>query len=298
MADVPVPPRRVGRDVDDLGADLQRAVRADIRHHRRRGLAGATLAAVVAVAGLGGPQMGGPGAAPSRSVPETTAASAVPPPTGEQPVSISTTVAPPEPPPPGQVPDPASLLVLVDRQRFLPPGYEPAGLVEAAVPFTFSGPHPKRLLRPEAARALEGLFAAAAGAWLPLVAVSGYRSEQAQRDVFSAHAAREGAEVAGRTTARPGHSEHQTGLAVDVTGADGACAASDCFGGRPEAAWLAAHAHEHGFVIRYPLGKEAVTGYDYEPWHLRYVGTEGAGRMADRGLTLDEYLGAGPEPPR
>jgi D-alanyl-D-alanine carboxypeptidase len=78
---------------------------------------------------------------------------------------------------------------------------------------------------------------------------------------------------------------------MDVTGLDGRCPAEDCFAGTPEARWLAAHAHERGFVIRYPEGKEAVTGYDYEPWHLRYVGPAVAAELTRRGLTLDELAG-------
>jgi D-alanyl-D-alanine carboxypeptidase len=77
---------------------------------------------------------------------------------------------------------------------------------------------------------------------------------------------------------------------MDVTGRDGACAAEPCFAGTPEAVWLAAHAAEHGFVIRYPEGAEAITGYLHEPWHLRYVGVGVATDLVARGLTLDEYL--------
>ncbi|MBW7456192.1 M15 family metallopeptidase, partial [Paenibacillus sepulcri] len=82
----------------------------------------------------------------------------------------------------------------------------------------------------------------------------------------------------------------QTGLAIDVTGKDGKCAASDCFAGTPEAKWLAEHADEYGFIIRYPEGKEDITGYKYEPWHIRYVGKEIAKVVASEDLTLEQYM--------
>ncbi|HEV7759454.1 MAG TPA: M15 family metallopeptidase [Acidimicrobiales bacterium] len=186
--------------------------------------------------------------------------------------------------------DPDAVTVLVDKQRRLPPGYEPTDLVPPDVAFTFAGPSPKRLLRAEAATALEELFAAAAADGLPLAAVSGFRSEATQAQLFEAYAARDGEVEASRYSAHPGHSEHQTGLAMDVTGSDGACPAEPCFAGTPEARWLADHAADHGFVIRYPEGAEAITGYRYEPWHLRYVGVDVARDVVRLGVTLDEYL--------
>jgi D-alanyl-D-alanine carboxypeptidase len=109
-----------------------------------------------------------------------------------------------------------------------------------------------------------------------------------QRDLFAQYRRRDGAATAETYSAPPGTSEHQTGLAIDVTGADGRCPASECFGLRPEAAWLAAHAAAYGFVVRYPAGKELVTGYRSEPWHLRYVGTELARSLAATGRVLEE----------
>ncbi|MNC65163.1 D-alanyl-D-alanine carboxypeptidase [compost metagenome] len=92
----------------------------------------------------------------------------------------------------------------------------------------------------------------------------------------------------------PGHSEHQTGLAIDLSGTDGKCAAESCFAGTKEANWLADHAAEYGFIIRYPEGKQAITGYMYEPWHVRYVGKDIAASIAERGITLEEYYDAVP----
>ena len=95
-------------------------------------------------------------------------------------------------------------------------------------------------------------------------------------------------------SAVPGHSEHETGLAIDVSGSDGKCAATDCFGDTMEAKWLAEHAAEYGFIIRYPKGKESITGYKYEPWHLRYVGVQIASEIAEQASTLEEYYNAVP----
>jgi D-alanyl-D-alanine carboxypeptidase len=203
-------------------------------------------------------------------------------------VAGSTTTAPHSP---TVVADPLSLTVLVNKVWRLPPGWEPPDLVVPAVPFTFPEDDPKRQLRAPAARALEELFGAAEAAGTPLAAVSGYRSEATQAELFDQAVEEDGEAEAERRQARPGHSEHQTGLAMDVTTADGACPAEACFGLTPAAAWLAAHAAEHGFVVRYPADGEARTGYAFEPWHLRYVGVGVATRLTRDGLVLEELPG-------
>jgi len=188
------------------------------------------------------------------------------------------------------VANPHEVTVLVNKTYRLPDGYRPADLVEPNVPFIFSEKSEKRLLRKEAAAALEALFAAAKRDGIHLAGVSGFRSHDTQKWLFEHYVKTRGEAQARRFSAMPGHSEHQTGLAIDVSGSDGKCAAEDCFAGTKEAKWLAEHAHEYGFIIRYPEGKEAVTGYKYEPWHLRYVGKELAQMLVQSGLTLDEYL--------
>jgi zinc D-Ala-D-Ala carboxypeptidase len=180
--------------------------------------------------------------------------------------------------------------VLVDKRRGLGPRYKPRDLVTPRVTFLpGTTPEGHRLRRP-AARALERLFAAARRDGVRLAGVSGFRSYASQRALFAGYARERGAESAAHVSARAGHSEHQTGLAIDISGADGRCAASRCFAGSRPARWLARHAPEHGFVVRYPRGREHVTGYDHEPWHLRYVGTALARESADTGRTLDELL--------
>ena len=188
------------------------------------------------------------------------------------------------------VANPHEVTVLVNKVYRLPDNYRPADLVEPNVPFIFSEKSEKRLLRKEAAEALEALFAAAKADGVHLAGVSGFRSHDTQKWLFEHYVKTRGEAEARRFSAMPGHSEHQTGLAIDVSGSDGRCAAEDCFAGTKEAKWLAEHAHEHGFIIRYPQGKEDITGYKYEPWHLRYVGKELAQTLVQSGLTLDEYL--------
>lgn len=191
------------------------------------------------------------------------------------------------------VSNPADIQVLVNKRYMLPDGYVPADLVEPNVRFIFSEKHEKRLMRKEAAAALERMFAAAEKDGIHLAGVSGYRSYETQKSLFAYYVQTQGEELARRYSAEPGHSEHQTGLTMDISGSTGKCAADDCFAGTPEAEWLAAHGAEYGFIIRYPQGKEAITGYAYEPWHARYVGVDLAKQVADSGKTLEELLGKG-----
>jgi D-alanyl-D-alanine carboxypeptidase len=179
----------------------------------------------------------------------------------------------------------------VNKTHRLPEGYEPDDLVYPDVAFIFSGLADKRKMRREAADALEKLFDGAMKDGIELAGVSGYRSESRQRSLFDNYVKHDGKEAAAQYSAKPGFSEHQTGLAMDVSGKDGKCAAEDCFAGTDEAKWLADHAYEYGFIIRYPEDKEEITGYKYEAWHLRYVGVDLAELMHAGGLTLEEYVG-------
>lgn len=189
---------------------------------------------------------------------------------------------------------PESITALVNKQNALPDDYKPNDLVYPDVPFLFKEKIEKRMLRKEAAEALEKLFAAAKEDGVALAGVSAYRSHATQKALFERYVKKDGEAKARTYSAVPGTSEHETGLAIDVSGSDGKCAASDCFADTKEAEWLAEHAPEYGFIIRYPKGKENITGYQYEPWHLRYVGTEIAKETAEKGITLEEYFGAVP----
>ncbi|WP_083613445.1 D-alanyl-D-alanine carboxypeptidase family protein [Paenibacillus sp. P46E] len=190
--------------------------------------------------------------------------------------------------------EPESLEAIINKQYKLPDGYKPADLVYPDVPFIFSEKIEKRMMRKAAATALERMFAGAKKDGVHLAGVSGYRSEATQTRLFNNYVAKDGEEKARTYSAVPGHSEHQTGLAIDLSGTTGKCAAESCFAGTEEANWLAAHAAEYGFIIRYPEGKQAITGYMYEPWHVRYVGKDIATSIAERGITLEEYFDAVP----
>ncbi|MCJ8505211.1 M15 family metallopeptidase [Kocuria flava] len=183
----------------------------------------------------------------------------------------------------------ASTTVVVNKLRPLDPvDYVPADLRRVRA----------ERLEVRAATAFDGLVRAAKRDGVNVVPISGYRSYAQQASLYDSYVRQYGQEVADTIAARPGHSEHQTGLAVDVGNASGVCALQDCFEGTPVGAWVADHAAEHGFVIRYPEGAEHVTGYAYEPWHLRYVGPGLAEELADRAAaegpvagTLEDYFG-------
>lgn len=186
------------------------------------------------------------------------------------------------------VSNPSSLYVLVNKLNDLPSDYVPE-LVVSNVDFSFSGDSPKKQMRPEAAAALEQLLQAAKDSGHEIFACSGYRSYNTQNSLFQNYASSNGEEAANKYSARPGQSEHQTGLAMDLTSQSVGLGLEDTFGDTPEGKWLDEHAHEYGFIIRYPKGKEDITLYNYEPWHVRYVGKELATYLYENNLTLDEF---------
>ncbi|WP_409290204.1 D-alanyl-D-alanine carboxypeptidase family protein [Peribacillus sp. SCS-37] len=189
---------------------------------------------------------------------------------------------------------PDAIPVLINKQNKLPDNYAPSDLVYTKVPFIFAEKLEKKKMRKEASDALNRLFAGAKADNIKLLGVSAYRSYATQTALFNAYVKKDGYEKASTYSAVPGTSEHQTGLSIDVTGGSGACPAESCFGATKEAKWLKAHAAEYGFIIRYPEGKSSITGYKYEPWHLRYVGKSMASEIMSRGITLEEYLNAVP----
>ncbi|HWI52294.1 MAG TPA: M15 family metallopeptidase [Symbiobacteriaceae bacterium] len=242
---------------------------------------------------------GGPVVTPATTIPAPTVTAPAPPVTTPAPVQTTPSPAPAEtkpapgaPKPEGKpVKNPTDMTALVNKTFWLPADYRPADLVVPNVPFIFKEADDKRLMRKEAAQALEAMFAAAKQGGIHLAGVSGFRSYETQDALFNYYVKVQGEETARKYSAVPGHSEHQTGLAMDVSGSTGQCAADDCFAGTPEAEWLAKHVHEYGFIIRYPKGKESITGYAYEPWHVRYVGTALSKQIAAKGVTLEEHYG-------
>ncbi|MBL8160048.1 M15 family metallopeptidase [Candidatus Saccharibacteria bacterium] len=139
---------------------------------------------------------------------------------------------------------------------------------------------------------LQALLAAAAKDGHTLKLISGYRSHGQQHTLHEDYAREYGREATETFSARPGYSEHQTGLTVDFGTTSGDCHLNACFGGTPEGKWLAEHSYEYGFILRYLEGKEAITGYEPESWHFRYVGRELAAEIHARGYpTLEEFFG-------
>lgn len=192
--------------------------------------------------------------------------------------------------------DPASPWVVVNKHRPVSPAmFAPGDLVQPAVPLAVSGE--ASLLNRTTAAAAERMFAAAAAAGAPMALASGYRSYATQTATYNSYAAARGTASADTASARPGFSEHQTGWAFDIVGPTRACSFEPCFAAQPAAVWAKEHAHEFGFVIRYPWMFHDTTGYYYESWHLRFIGVEAATDMKARGIaTMEEYFGTGPAP--
>lgn len=157
-------------------------------------------------------------------------------------------------------------ILLVNKEYALPKDYDPK-------------------VNKEAYKALEKMQKDAFVLGLDLSLVSGYRSYETQEDLFEKYKEKDGEEIANTYSAKPGHSEHQTGLAFDIGSVDRS------FANTTEAKWIEENAHLYGFIVRYPKGKTDVTGYIYEPWHVRYLGVDTATKVKESGLTLEEYLG-------
>lgn len=186
---------------------------------------------------------------------------------------------------------PDSLTVLVNKDFSLPADYVPRDLTIPNVPFSFTNYSEKKLLRAEAGAALENLFAAASNDGLHLYGVSGYRSYQRQSAIYKENLTKNGPEHTSLYSAMAGSSEHQSGLAIDVSTISIHNRLDAPFAATPEGRWLAAHCHEYGYILRYPVDKTDITGYAYEPWHIRYVGRALAMELAQKNLTLEEYYG-------
>jgi D-alanyl-D-alanine carboxypeptidase len=179
---------------------------------------------------------------------------------------------------------------IVNKKRPLVKGYVPPNLIVPNVKLRLNPSAEQMHLDKTASAALEQLFAGASHAGFQLMLASGYRSEAYQTQLYNSYVAKDGQAAADRYSARPGTSEHQTGLALDVGRSDAKCELEGCFGDTPEGQWLAAHAQGYGFIIRYPNGKEKITGYEYEPWHIRYVGKDLATELYQNEQTMEEFF--------
>jgi len=183
-----------------------------------------------------------------------------------------------------------SIWQIVNKKRPLPSNYVPSDLVVPGVKLRLAASEEQMHIRKVAEPDLVAMFNAATKDGVQLVFGSGYRSYALQKQFYDSYVAKDGVAAADRYSARPGTSEHQTGLAFDVTSASGKCHLEICFENTPEGQWVKSHAHEYGFIIRYQNGTESITGYQYEPWHLRYVGRDLATEINKTNLTLEQFF--------
>ena len=182
------------------------------------------------------------------------------------------------------------IMVLVNKTNTFNSDFVPSNLVKANVSFAAGTPKEEMMMRKEAADALKNMFTAASKSGIKLLGVSGYRSYESQREIYNQKLNSNGRAYVDNYVANPGQSEHQTGLAMDVGREIPKNSKFVDFGETKEGIWLKNNAHNYGFILRYPRGKENITGYNYEPWHIRYVGEKAAKEMKSKGLVLEEYL--------
>lgn len=179
-------------------------------------------------------------------------------------------------------------LILVNKTHSLDKDYEPTDLVTANP--VVKGASNYQQMRKTAAKAFKKLSDTAANRGLTIKVTSGYRPYSYQKYLFNKYVDKDGRYRAEQYSAEPGHSEHQTGLSADVSSPSVNYNLSQAYGTTEEGKWLASNAHKFGFIIRFPKGKEKITGYEYEPWHIRYVGKAAAKEIYKQKLTLEEYL--------
>lgn len=190
--------------------------------------------------------------------------------------------------------DPSSPWVVVNKLRPLSPKtYASTDLVVPNIPLRGNITPTEKYVRKETATGLEKMIADANKEGVHLNLQSGYRSYDFQVTLYNRYVQQQGQAAADTQSARPGYSEHQTGLAADLGGTSNpSCNVEACYSTTVEGKWLATNGYKYGFMVRYPEGKTAITGYTYEPWHVRYVGTELAAEMHDKNIqTLEEFFG-------
>lgn len=259
------------------------------------GSAGAALLAACGTQGAKGHSASSTGSSPTSSPsvspftsssesPATQTASATP--AGSPSVSKAASASPAAARPSVES-SPESLRCLVNKMRpFAQKDWAPSDLVD------FEG----QQLRAEAAQAARTMVDAAKAEGVTLTVSSAYRSYAVQQQTYQHWVSVNGQKVADQLSARPGYSEHQTGLAIDFSSPEG-CRLEECYEDTRAGRWLAKNAQNYGFILRFPKGQQAVTGYLFEPWHYRYLGKDLTARYVASGAnTLEEFLGTGAAP--
>ena len=182
-----------------------------------------------------------------------------------------------------EIEKPNDVIVLVNKNNVLPNDYIPSDLRLINNRYAYDN----KYLREEAAINFENLSADASLLGYRIIATSAFRDYEYQGKLFNEYVSSKGLKYALLCSAKPGHSEHQTGLSVDVEGSN---RDYDEFEKAIEFNWMKENAHKYGFILRYPKGKEHITGFKYEPWHYRYVGIKHATKIYNENITLEEYL--------
>lgn len=178
--------------------------------------------------------------------------------------------------------NPDSLMVLVNKLNRLQSNYVPHDLEQISLNYATNN----KFLRKEAKENFEKLSSDAKKIGYSIIAVSAYRDYDYQENLFNNYVKEKGENYALKCSAKAGHSEHQTGLSVDVMGSNNDY---DQFEKSKEFDWMKNNSYKYGFILRYPKGKEYITGFKYEPWHYRYVGKDVASIIYTEGITLEEY---------
>ena len=173
-------------------------------------------------------------------------------------------------------------LILVNKYNYLPDNYEIEDLVDMSIQVSFQG----KQIKKEVYEAFYNMSMAARKENLKIVANSTYRDYEYQSTLYKRYKNNKGQAYADKYAARPGHSEHQTGLSIDVSTLNSSL---ENFHETDEYKWLIENAHKYGFILRYPENKEHLTGYNYESWHYRYVGVDVATQIKNEDITFDEY---------
>lgn len=185
---------------------------------------------------------------------------------------------------------PSYKTLLINKEHPLSDNFVPSRLAVVNIPFICVKNEDKCKMHPKAAKAMKKMWKKAHDLGLEIYGISAYRSYSRQKEIFLESVKQKGMETTLLNIAPPGCSEHQSGLAIDVSSPACYFHLDESFGKTGEYLWLTKHAHRFGFIIRYPYGTRHITGYNPEPWHLRFVGKKAAFEIYSKRITLEEYL--------